>query len=78
MEGHVGASCQIWEQNLIVWTCSAVPSATPPLSRLPLLYCNAAKNGYPQKHRDSVMTLSGKYAPETIIEFISSNYFLRI
>lgn len=81
MEGHIGTYCQIWEQNLIVWTSSAVPPATPPLSRLPLFYCNTAKSEYPQKHSvhgGSVMTLLGKYAPETIIKLISSNYFLRI
>lgn len=79
MEGHIGTCCQIWEQNLIVWTSSAVHKGPPlPPSKLPLLYYNTAKRVYPQKcgdsvRRDSVMNPLGKYAPETIIELISSN-----
>lgn len=29
MEGHIGTCCQIWEQNPIVWTSSAVHKGCP-------------------------------------------------
>lgn len=82
MEGYIGTYCQIWEQNLIVWTSVLFPLPPHPF---PDCLCYTATQQRVSIHRNtdsihkrSVMTLLGKYAPETIIELINSNYFLRI